>query len=491
MATSPSARSRIRFWAHPPGLFFLFFSEMWERFSYYGMRAILVLYLTLYIQYPREAALEIYGLYTGMVYLTPIVGGLLADRWLGYRGTVLSGAALMMFGHFAMAIPELLFPALALLILGNGLFKPNISTIVGSLYLSQDPRRDAAFTIFYMGINLGAFFSPLVCSTLAEVKNPHWGFGAAGVGMLISLIIFVSGLRTLRPAEGTWRPLQRAELLRVVLTTIVGVLTAFGGTQVARWAGRSIVSAVFQWAVLVALAIVLGYLLFRLRTVQEWKRTASIFVLAVFTAIFWMGFEQAGGTLNLFAYEKTDRAFQVGAWRWEFPAPYFQSLNPLFIFLLAPAFSAFWIALAHRGKEPSTPVKMALGLLLLSAGFLVMSLAELRTFEVGKVGPFWLVAVYLFHTLGELCLSPVGLSMVTRVAPTAVAALMMGVWFLSSAFGNYMAGISEAVLEKYHMPLYPTLLGISAGAGVLLLLLSRPLYRWMQAGLVHRAGDSL
>ncbi len=481
MAQAPPTRPRTHFWAHPKGLYVLFFSEMWERFSYYGMRAILVLYLTLYLAYPRAAALEIYGLYTGLVYLTPILGGVLADRWLGYRGTVLAGAVLMMLGHFAMAVPALLFPALALLILGNGLFKPNISTIVGSLYLSHDPRRDAAFTIFYMGINMGAFFSPLVCSTLAEWKSPHWGFGAAGVGMFVSLVIFLSGLRTLRPAQGSWQPLSRSELLRILVTIAVGTLLAFGGVEIARLIGRSRVSELFQWAILIALAAVLVYLVFRLRSAAEWKRTLSILILALFTAIFWMGFEQAGGTLNLFAYEKTDRLLRLGSRVWEFPAPYFQSLNPLLIFALAPLFSGLWVWLAARGREPNTPVKMALGLLLLSAGFAVMSLAESRAATIGRVGPLWLAAVYLLHTLGELCLSPVGLSMVTRVAPAAVAALMMGVWFLSSSFGNYMAGVSEALLEKWHLPLYATLMVVSAAAGGILLLLARPLYRWMQA----------
>lgn len=481
MAQPLPSPPRARFWAHPRGLYVLFFSEMWERFSYYGMRAILVLYLTLYLAYPRAAALEIYGLYTGLVYLTPILGGLLADRWLGYRGTVLAGAVLMMLGHFAMAVPALLFPALALLILGNGLFKPNISTIVGSLYLSDDPRRDAAFTIFYMGINIGAFFSPLVCSTLAEWKSPHWGFGAAGVGMLVSLIIFLSGLRTLRPAQATWQPLSRTELLRIFLTIAVGTALAFGGVEMARLIGRSRVSEIFQWAILGSLAAVVVYLLFRLRTAAEWKRTLSILILAVFTAIFWMGFEQAGGTLNLFAYEKTDRLVQLGSWRWEFPAPYFQSLNPMLIFVLAPVFSGLWVWLAARGREPNTPTKMAWGLLLLSVGFALMSWAEGRAAVLGRVGPLWLVGVYLLHTLGELCLSPVGLSMVTRVAPASVAALMMGVWFLSSSFGNYMAGVSEALLERYHLPLYATLMAVSATAAGVLFFLARPLWKWMRA----------
>ncbi|MCS7162046.1 MAG: peptide MFS transporter [Bacteroidia bacterium] len=467
---------------HPPGLYVLFFSEMWERFSYYGMRAILVLYLTLYLPYTRQAALEIYGLYTGLVYLTPLLGGFLADRWLGYRGTVLAGAFLMMVGHFAMAFPTLLFPALALLILGNGLFKPNISTIVGSLYLLGDPRRDAAFTIFYMGINLGAFFSPLVCGTLADKFTPHWGFGAAGVGMLISLIIFLGGLRTLRPAVGSWQPLSRSEIGRIALVTVLGIGLAFSGGLLAPVIGRSFLSLMYKWLVLSALAATLLYLGLRLHSRAEWQRTAAILLLAGFTAIFWMGFEQAGGTLNLFAQEKTQRTFRLAGQQWEFPAPYFQSLNPLLIFILAPLFSLLWVRLAAQGREPSTPAKMGLGLLLLSAGFLMMSVAEWRA-QIAKVSPFWLVGVYLLHTLGELCLSPVGLSMVTRVAPPTVAALMMGVWFLASSFGNYMAGVSEEILQRQALPLYPTLMGISGAAGLLLLLGARRIDRWMRAPL--------
>lgn len=453
---------------------------MWERFSYYGMRALLVLYLTQNLLYYREAALEIYGLYTGLVYLTPLLGGFLADRWLGYRGTVLAGAVLMLLGHFAMAVPVLLFPALALLILGNGLFKPNISTIVGSLYLANDPRRDGAFTIFYMGINLGAFFSPLVCGTLGKAYSPHWGFAAAGVGMLISLLLFLGGLRWLRPAEGTWRPLTRLELSRVALTILLGAALSVGGVELARHVlGRTLVSALFRWAFLAALVGVVGYLLFRLRSRSEWRRTLAIFILAFFSALFWMGFEQAGGTLNLFAQENTRRVIDWGFGRWEFPAPYFQSLNPLLIFLFAPLFSAFWVWLAQRGWEPSTPAKMAWGLFLLGLGFVVMTLASQQARGGVLVSPWWLVGVYLLHTLGELCLSPVGLSMVTRTAPPSVAALLMGVWFLSSSFGNYMAGVSEAILERFHLPLYPVLAGVGIGGAFLLGVSARWIRRLM------------
>ena len=457
---------------------------MWERFSYYGMRALLVLYLTQHLLYERAAALEVYGLYTGLVYLTPIIGGFLADRWLGYRGTVLAGAILMMLGHFAMAFPQFLFPALALLILGNGFFKPNISTIVGSLYLSGDPRRDAAFTIFYMGINLGAFLSPLVCGALADAYSPHWGFAAAGVGMLISLIIFLGGLPTLRPAQGSYSPISKTEILRILLTTIAGFVISVGGVQAARLLlGRTLVSTLFAWTLIGLLLAVFIYLIFRLKNTSERLRTLSIFILGIFSALFWIGFEQAGGTLNLFAQHHTDRTLALGSWSFkkDIPATWFQSLNPLFIFILAPLFSLFWVWLAARGREPHTPVKMSWGLLLLGLGFVLMSLADQEAKTGRLVSPLWLVGVYLLHTLGELCLSPVGLSMVTRTAPATAAALLMGVWFLSSAAGNYTAGISEAFLQKYHLPLYPTLAALSLAAGLLLWLLAKPIHRLMTA----------
>jgi POT family proton-dependent oligopeptide transporter len=473
---------KTRFLAHPKGLYVLFFSEMWERFSYYGMRALLVLYLTGPLLYKEEAALEIYGLYTGMVYLTPLLGGFLADRWLGYRGTVLAGALLMMLGHFAMAIPSLLFPALALLILGNGLFKPNISTIVGSLYLTNDPRRDAAFTLFYMGINLGAFLSPLVCGSLSESFSPHWGFGAAGVGMLISLLIFLGGLRTLRPAEGTWMPLSAMEITRVTITTVIGLILSIGAVEIARrFIGRAMLSEIFQWMLLGFILLVLIYLIFRLKDRSERYRTLSIFILGLFTALFWMGFEQAGGTLNLFARDYTDRAIRIGSWNWAFPAEYFQSLNPLLIFILAPLFSLLWIWLASRGREPVIPVKMSWGLLLLGLGFLLMTGAEGQAKQGLLVSPLWLGGVYFLHTLGELCLSPVGLSMVTRTAPASAAALLMGVWFLASAFGNYMAGVSKELFQKHDLPFYPTLALIGIGSSILLWLLARPIHRLMTA----------
>jgi POT family proton-dependent oligopeptide transporter len=300
--------------------------------------------------------------------------------------------------------------------------------------------------------------------------------------MLISLIIFLGGLPTLRPAQGPYKPLNKTEILRILLTTIAGFVISVGGVQAARLLlGRTLVSTLFGWTLLILLLAVLIYLIFRLKSTSEWLRTLSIFILGIFAALFWIGFEQAGGTLNLFAQHHTDRTIALGSWSFAIPAPWFQSLNPLFIFILAPLFSLFWVWLAARGREPHTPVKMSWGLLLLGLGFVLMSLADQEAKTGRLVSPLWLIGVYLLHTLGELCLSPVGLSMVTRTAPASVTALLMGVWFLSSSAGNYTAGISEAFLQKYHLPLYPTLAALSLAAGLLLWLLAKPIHRLMTA----------
>ncbi|MGQ9864060.1 MAG: peptide MFS transporter [Bacteroidia bacterium] len=444
---------------HPVGLYVLFGTELWERFSYYGMRALLVLYLVSALEYPRAEALAIYGLYTGLVYLTPLLGGFLADKWLTYRGGILAGGILMALGHFAMAWEALLFPAMGLLILGNGFFKPNISTVVGTLYSAQDARRDGAFTIFYMGINVGAFLSPLVCGYLGESVGWHYGFAAAGVGMVISLLIFLGGLSTLKPFEGSLPPIPRKKVWTVVL---LGLGVAFLAPFLWQKLDDEVKEGLFIILGIGLMVAIAAATFMPLKGAQEYKRVGGIFVLLLFTIIFWMGFEQAGGTFNLFAKEKTARTF-LGT---EVPASFFQSINPLLIVLLAPIFSWLWIFL-NRWGGLYTPTKMALGLLLLGLGFWVMSQAQEASHH-GLVSPLWLVTVYVLHTLGELCLSPVGLSMVTKVAPQKVAALMMGVWFLSSAAANYLAGRAEALFEYMNLPLFPTLMILGlVGAGVL------------------------
>jgi POT family proton-dependent oligopeptide transporter len=438
------------FLGHPRGLYLLFVTEMWERFSYYGMRALLVLYAVAAthaanpgLGWDSPQALKLYAWYTGLSYLTPMLGGWLADNYLGQRKAVITGGILMALGQFSLASPPatlgmsapwslaalgIAFPAaptsfyagLALLVLGNGFFKPNISTMVGELYAPGDARRDGAFTIFYMGINVGAFLAPLVCSTLGEDPAYGWriGFLAAGIGMTLSVII------------------QLAFAQHYI-----------GNLGVEPAARRSLALAGGQKQPL---------------TPVERDRLRVIFVIFAFVVMFWAAFEQGGGLLNLFANEYTDRA--VGSFT--VPTGWFQSLNPLFIVLLAPVFSMLWSRLGERGRNPATPVKMYAGLALVAIGFLLLVVAvfEMQRTADMKAGMLWLVLGYLFHTMGELCISPVGLSVVTKLAPLRLGSLMMGVWFLINFVANTMAGYVGAFSED--MGRYEWMLALAASAGV-------------------------
>ena len=478
--SSPPAAPQVE--RQPAALPTLFFTEMWERFSYYGMRALLVLYLVNALGYERADALAVYGTYTALVYLTPILGGYLADRFLGYRKAILIGGLVMAMGHFAMAIPALLMPALGLIIIGNGFFKPNISTLVGSLYRERDPRRDGGFTLFYIGINLGAFLAPLIAGTLGERIGWHWGFGAAGVGMLLAVLLFVRGQHKLGKAgllPGQDR-LDRRDWLHIVLVSalmlpLVTAVIAVGSALAPLWSRIGT-----ELKVGIPTAAFIAFLAWQQRTCtrEEWHRVLAIVILGVFVIFFWMGFEQAGGTMNLFADKLTDR--HLGSW--EIPASYFQAINPLGIVLLGPVIAALWVRLDTSRYALSTPAKMAIGMIILGLGFIVLAIADSRAQAVGQVGPWWLVAVYLLHTLGELCLSPVGLSMVTKLAPARVAALLMGIWYLANAAANYLAGILEELLKGSSMPLYWFLVGSSIGAGVVLLAITPLVKRLMHEG---------
>jgi proton-dependent oligopeptide transporter, POT family len=478
--------------SHPKGLYVLFAAEAWERFSYYGMRALLVLYLVNHLEYAREDALAVYGMYTGLVYLTPFFGGLLADRLLGSRKAILIGGILMALGHLAMAVESLLFPALGLLILGNGFFKPNISTIVGGLYEKDDPRRDGGFTIFYMGINLGAFFSPLVCGTLGEKVGWHYGFSAAGVGMVCGLLIFLWGQKLLGstgypPEMGEAVPpgtaLRPKDWMHVLAWVVGGA--AFVFAALAAWPTlKGPWEAVPGMAKLVVGAVLLGGTTLGIlggskkeEEVEGLQRTLTILVLTFFNIFFWMGFEQAGGTMTLFADQQTDRHL----FGWEIPASYFQSINPLAIVALAPLFSVMWTRLDAPDSRfrSSTPTKMAFGMITLGIGFIIMYFGQQRAEAQGMVGPMWLATVYFVHTLGELMLSPIGLSMVTRLAPAKMVSLLMGAWFFSSAVANYLAGTLEHLVSQYDLPVYGVLVATSIGAGLVLLALTPLLKRWM------------
>jgi POT family proton-dependent oligopeptide transporter len=477
---------------HPKGLYILFFTEMWERFSYYGMRALLVLYLVNHLKFDRKDALAVYGMYTGLVYLTPILGGALADRILGKRKAVIIGGLVMALGHLAMAFEPLLYIALGLLIVGNGFFKPNISTIVGGLYQQGDPRRDGGFTIFYMGINLGAFFSPLVCGSLGESPNWgwHYGFSAAGVGMVFGLLVFLWGQKLLgnvgfAPGNTTQRFSVR-DWVDVVLYTVGSTALVVGVTQAWGFVKPTWESLPGGVQVILGLAAVIIPIVLMNRgthtgdgkveklTTVEKQRIAVIAILCFFVIFFWMGFEQAGGTMTLFADKQTDRHL----FGWEIPASYFQSINPLLIVLLAPIFSVMWTKLDQSRYALPTAAKMGLGMITLGLGFIVLFIGQGIAEKHGSVGPLWLAGVYALHTLGELCLSPVGLSMVTKLAPARIVSLMMGLWLLSSAVANYLAGTLEGILEKFHIPLYGFLIASSIGAGVLVLLLTPMLKRW-------------
>ena len=482
--------------SHPSGLYVLFFTEMWERFSYYGMRALLVLYLTAEVArngfgLVRENALEIYAVFTGLVYLTPILGGILADKVLGQRKAIFIGAITMALGQFSLAASVLaetealrqdfLYYGLAILILGNGFFKPNISTIVGGLYNEGDPRKDSAFTIFYMGINLGAFFSPLVCGTLGEVYGWEYGFGMAGVGMLIgTLWFFLQGQKLGNvgfPPSNTEEEKKYSSKDWMDVLVYIGVSAAVCLLFVLFWFD---LSETIQSIITYTLAVV-GT--FGLVTVivkgtsggTEWSRVGVILVLALFNVIFWSGFEQAGGTFNLFAAENTNRVI----FGWEIPASYFQSINAIAIFAIAPVFSVMWMALDKIGKNPRTTVKFALGLALLAAGFFVMAAAKGAASD-DLVSPLWLVSVYLLHTLGELMLSPIGLSMITKLSPVKIVSAMMGIWMGSIALGNYLAGIMEAILKSLGMELFSFIALEALIAAVILLVISPFLNKMMK-----------
>ena len=479
--------------SHPAGLPVLFFTEMWERFSYYGMRAMLVLYLVNSLQFSREQALAVYATYTGLVYLTPILGGYIADRWLGQRRAVLVGCMVMALGHFAMAFPPYLYIALGLLVAGNGFFKPNISTMVGRLYEEGDPRLDGGFTIFYMGVNLGAFFSPLVCGTLGEKLGWHYGFAAAGVGMLAGLLIFVRGQQVQYGI--TRRDLGVAALIALFLSLLVILLVLLYPQMLRRWNEMDgtmqlllvMASLILLWMLPVWWRRIgrLGWPCFKSMTISrterprltriELERILAIFIIALFVIFFWMGFEQAGGTMNLFADKQTDRML-LG---WEMPASYFQSINPLLILLLAPLFSALWLRLDRSRYALSVVAKQAIGMLILGLGFIVLAIAQGHADSVGLVSPLWLVMVYVLLTTGELCLSPIGLSMVSKLAPSRLAALMMGCWFTAIALANYLAGMLEHLIRDTGMPLYWFLVASSLGAGMLLLIISPLLKRLM------------
>jgi POT family proton-dependent oligopeptide transporter len=455
-AAYTTVRSQKTILGHPAGLFVLFFTETWERFSYYGMRALLVLYMVNYLIQNAQAgsvhvigfaalrhglesifgrlniqplASQIYGLYTAFVYFTPFFGGILADRILGQRKTVVIGGILMAIGQFLLAAPSLFLFGLLFLILGNGCFKPNISTQVGSLYPPGDPRRDRAFTIFYMGVNLGAFFSPLVCGTLGQIYGWSYGFAAAGVGMVLGLIFYLWGGKFLAQDRLTRAKAEHKEKAPL--------------------------------------------------TASQWRGIFALIVLVILNIVFWGVYEQQGNTIQIFADRNTD-------WRlfgWEMPSTWFQAVNPMFIFLLTPFLNMFWSWQSARGKEPSSVTKMAMGCIMLGLGFAPLMYVTRGLGDAQRISFLWLVASTFVYTLGELYLSPIGLSLVTKLAPPQLVSMMMGMWYMSNFFGNYLTGYLGTFYEKMSRDSFFLLLGaLAVGAGLAMLALAKPLKKAVGQG---------
>jgi len=481
------------FFGHPQGLSTLFFTEMWERFSYYGMRALLLLFMTAPLAagglgWDTAKAGPLYGLYTAMVYLTALPGGWIADRLIGQRRAVLYGGIIIACGHLSLTFHNLaaFYLGLFLIVVGTGLLKPNISTMVGSLYERDDPRRDAGFSIFYMGINIGAFLAPLVCGFLAQSdrfkgflaslgvspeSSWHWGFGAATVGMTLGVIQYALGGRRLgqaglRPARSADPEALAADARQkrnflvavVALAGLAALLFALKATGVLAITAQGVTSTVGY--ALVVIPFVYFIYLFRTPgfTPVERKRMGAIVLFFLFASLFWSAFEQAGSTLNLFA----DRFTRTTVLGFHYPSSWFQSVNSMFLWILAPVFAWLWLTLGRRAKEPSSPAKFAYGLFFVGLGFLVIAFGALASGTAGnRVSPMWLVAVYLLHTIGELCLSPVGLSTMTKLAPVRVTSQMMGIWFLASSVGNYVGGRVAGLFEKLPLPyLFGSVFGV-------------------------------
>lgn len=498
---------------HPKGLYLLFFTEMWERFSYYGMRAIFTLFMIKALMFDKALASEIYGSYTGLVYLTPLIGGYMADRYWGNRRAILVGGILMVVGHFCMFLSAsnydnlafaqpMLFLGLGFLIMGNGFFKPNISTMVGQLYPAGDKRIDAAFTIFYMGINLGAFLAPLVCGWFGDSGNAadfKWGFLAACIGMIISILSFelLKNKFIVTPTgEGVGMVPARQELTesdanapKMPLTQMLIWAIASLGLFAALYhlLDLGVVGAtIFSITIIAPMAIITDKSL----TFIEKQRIGVIYILAFFVIFFWAAFEQAGASLTFFAEEQTDRNL-AGV---EIPTSFFQSINAMLIIILAPLFAVIWTFLGRRNWEPSSPAKQALGLLFLSTGYLVIAFGVKGLDPSIKVSMMWLFSLYLLHTVGELCLSPIGLAMVVKLAPAKFASLLMGVWFLSLAAASKFAGILSALYPDPALPAAPKFVGfeitglyeffmifviLSGVAAAILLVLTKALQKMM------------
>ena len=481
---------------HPKGLFMLFFAEMWERFSFYGMRALLIFYLTQHWLYSDGESTVIYGAYGSLVYITPVLGGWLADRYIGQRKAVLFGGILLTLGHLAMAVEgdggqsdpaiNVFWLALALIIVGSGFLKANISVMVGQLYKLTDPRRDAAYTIFYMGINVGAAAGTILAGYLGQTIGWAYGFGAAGIGMFVGLVVFVLGKNVLRGAGEPVSPIARSKEMVIYAAGLgaVGVMWLLIQYR-----------DVIQTLLIVSGVALLGYVLYQAFKLDKEprERIFAILFLIALNPLFWGLFEQAGGSLNLY----TDRFVEIG----NIPASVFQSINPIYIILFAPLFAILWQMLGKAGLEPSAPAKFALALFQVGAGFLVF------VWGANSVGPevmtpvLFLFLIYLLHTTGELCLSPVGLSAMNRLAPGFMASLIMGAWFYMTAVGSFVGGKigeltggeSGEMSKDVTLEIYTQIGWVAIGVGAVVLLLSPIVKKWMHLDTLRddNVGDDL
>jgi POT family proton-dependent oligopeptide transporter len=441
MTTTLPAHQK-QWFGHPRGLATCFFTEMWERFSYYGMRALLVLYMTGSTMQPGlgfdiKYATHIYALYTFLVYVAGVPGGWIADKFLGHKRAVLVGGIIIACGHFSMAVPQLTFfyVGLGLIIIGTGFLKPNVSTIVGSLYRKNDPRRDSGFSIFYMGINLGAAISPIIVGYLGQKMNWHIGFGAAGVGMVLGLIQYVAGQKYLVAVS------EEEEAITSRLVT----------------PDRAPANEPF--------------------TAGDWGRIGAVVIVSIFALIFWAGFEQAGSSLNLFA----DRATRLTVFGYTYPSSWFQSVEAFGVLIFSGVFAWLWLYLSRHGKDPSSPLKFFFGLVFASLSFALLIPAA-RYFESThqRVSPNWLIGCYLLQTFGELCLSPIGLNLVTKLSPPRVVGALMGVWFFALGSGNYVAGwLAGMVQDRSYSEVFRIVFIMIGVSAIVLLLLVRPIKKLM------------
>lgn len=478
---------------HPKALFYLFFVEMWERFSYYGMRALLVLYMTAKLVegglgHSEKSAYGIYAAYGALVYLTPLLGGLLAEKVVGYRKAIVWGAFLMMMGQFGLMIknPGIFFAALALLVLGNGFFKPNISSLIGKLYKEGDPARDGGFTIFYMGINVGAFLTGVTCGTVGQLEGWHYGFGLAGVGMALGLIIFYFANKSGVLEDKGYIPesAKDKKLIGISWQALVYIGTFFLIPLVyLLLVNNQIMDIILGIVGIGMIAFILWYS--SKHDKVQMQRLWVIVVLLIFTTMFWTFFELAGSALNLF----TDKNISKDFFGVTLATSNFQSFNPLFVFLFAPLYSWLWIKLGKLKVEPAAPIKFGFGLILLGCGFLILVLG--KSFVVAGMMPaIFMVLLYLLHTLGELTLSPIGLSLVTKLAPKTLVAFLMGFWFLSSSIAHqagkfiaYLTAVDETVSVEQSLEIGLNVFGklglIGVSAGIFLFLISPILTKWM------------